>query len=254
MKKIFYAFAALAAAMTLSVSCDPDMTDEEKKEAADNFTKVLLAGEYGVISVTETNPEADNGNGFGEDELLYEDGKPRMVWVFNLDGTQYLAFNRVWKKRITTGTWDVSETTLVTKVDDPDAPESTFEIVSFENDLLTLQTKDAKIVLKRLSDTDKYPQLQSVEFAHNLANDGKLYIDPRIELNATGTYELKLKYDPEDYEPFDDVSWESSNPEVATVVDGYLRPAEGVTSGETTITVSCDYLEASITVVLQVVN
>lgn len=254
MKKIFYAFAALAAAMTLSVSCDPDMTDDEKKEAADNFTKVLLAGEYGVISVTATNPEADNGIGFGEDELLYEDGKPRMVWIFNLDGTQYQAFNRVWKKRITTGTWDVSETTIVTKVDGPDAPESTYEIVSFENDLLTLQAKDAKIVLKRLSDTDKYPQLQSVEFAHNLANDGKLYIDPRIELNATGTYELKLKYDPEDYEPFDDVSWESSNPEVATVVDGYLRPAEGVTSGETTITVSCDYLEASITVVLQVVN
>ena len=47
---------------------------------------------------------------------------------------------------------------------------------------------------------------------------------------------------------------ESSNPEVATVVDGYLRPADGVTSGETTITVMCDYLEASITVVLQVVN
>ena len=244
MKRIFYSFAALAAAMTLSVSCDP----------ADNFTKVLLAGEYGVISITETNPEADNGNGFGEDELLYEDGKPRMVWIFNLDGTQYLAFNRVWKKRITTGTWDVSETTLVTKVDDPDAPETTYEIVSFENDLLTLQTKKAKIVLKRLSDADKYPQLQSVEFAHNLANDGKLYIDPRIELNAVGTYELKLKYDPEDYEPFDDVSWESSNPEVATVVDGYLRPAEGVTSGETTITVSCDYLEASITVVLKDIN
>ena len=254
MKKIFYAFAALAAAMTLSVSCDPDMTDDEKKEAADNFTKVLLAGEYGVISMTATNPEADNGIGFGEDELLYEDGKPKMVWIFNLDGTQYLAYNRVWQKRITTGTWDVSETTLVTKVDGPDAPETTFEIVSFENDLLTLQTKDAKIVLKRLSDTDKYPQLQSVEFKHNLAHDGKLYIDPRQELNAVGTYELKLKYDPEDYEPFDDVSWESSNPEVATVVDGYLRPAEGVTSGETTITVSCDYLEASITVVLQVVN
>ena len=47
---------------------------------------------------------------------------------------------------------------------------------------------------------------------------------------------------------------ESSNPAVATVVDGYLRPAESVTSGETTITVSCDYVEASITVVLQVVN
>ena len=47
---------------------------------------------------------------------------------------------------------------------------------------------------------------------------------------------------------------ESSNPEVATVVDGYLRPADGVTSGETIITVMCDYLEASITVVLQVVN
>ena len=254
MKRLFYSFAALAAAMTLSVSCDPDMTDEEKKEAADNFTKVLLAGEYGVISVTETNPEADNGIGFGEDELLYEDGKPRMVWIFNIDGTQYLAFNRVWKKRITTGTWDVSETTLVTKVDGPNAPESTYEIVSFENDLLTLQTKDAKIVLKRLSDTDKYPQLQSVEFDHNLANDGKLYIDPSMELDATGTFELELKYDPEDYEPFDDVSWESSNPEVATVVDGYLRPAEGVTSGETTITVSCDYLEASITVVLKVIN
>ena len=244
MKRIFYSFVALAAAMTLSVSCDP----------ADNFTKVLLAGEYGVISMTATNPETDNGIGFGEDELLYEDGKPKMVWIFTLDGTQYLAFNRVWKKRITTGTWDVSETTLVTKVDDPDAPESTYEIVSFENDLLTLQTKDAKIVLKRLSDTDKYPQLQSVEFDHNLANDGKLYIDPRIELNAVGTYELKLKYDPENYEPFDDVSWESSNPEVATVVDGYLRPAEGVTSGETTITVWCDYLEASITVVLKVIN
>ena len=89
MKRLFYSFAALAAAMTLSVSCDPDMTDDEKKEAADNFTKVLLAGEYGVISMTATNPEADNGIGFGEDELLYEDGKPRMVWILNLDGTQY---------------------------------------------------------------------------------------------------------------------------------------------------------------------
>ena len=76
-----------------------------------------------------------------------------------------------------------------------------------------------------------------------------------MELNATGTFELKLKYDPEDYEPFDDVSWESSNPEVAIVVDGYLRPAEGVNSGETTtITVWCDYVEASITVVLKDIN
>ena len=93
---------------------------------------------YGVISMTATNPEADNDNGFGEDQLLYEDGKPRMVWIFNLDGTQYLAYNRVWQKRITTGTWDVSETTLVTKVDDPDAPESTFEIVSFERMIFLL--------------------------------------------------------------------------------------------------------------------
>ena len=172
----------------------------------------------------------------------------------SFDGQSDVSSRPPMKKRITTGTWDVSETTLVTKVDDPDAPESTFEIVSFENDLLTLQTKDAKIVLKRLSDTDKYPQLQSVEFDHNLAHDGKLYIDPRQQLNAVRTYELKLKYDPEDYEPFDDVSWESSNPEVATVVDGYLRPAEGVTSGETTITVWCDYVEASITVVLKDIN
>lgn len=254
MKKFFYAFAALAAASMLFLSCDPDMTDDEKKEAADNFTKVLLAGEYGVISMTATNPEADNDNGFGEDELLYEDGKPKMVWIFNLDGTQYLAYNRVWQKRLATGTWDVSETTIVTKVDDPDAPESTYEIVSFENDLLTLQTKDAKIVLKRLSDTDKYPQLQSVEFDHNLAHDGKLHIDPSMELNAGGTYELKLKYDPEDYEPFDLVEWTSSKPEVATISNGYLRPAEGVTSGETTITVWCDYVEASITVVLQDIN
>ena len=158
----------------------------------------------------------------------------------SFDGQSDVGSRPPMKKRITTGTWDVSETTLVTKVDNPDAPESTFEIVS--------------LVLKRLSDTDKYPQLQSVEFDDELAHDGKLHIDPRQQLNAEGTYELKLKYDPEDYEPFDDVSWESSNPEVATVVDGYLRPAEGVTSGETTITVSCDYLEASITVVLKVIN
>ena len=116
-----------------------------------------------------------------------------------------------------------------------------------------MQTKDAKIVLKRLSDTDKYPQLQSVEFDHNLAHDGKLHIDPSQDLTA-GTYKLDLKYDPEDYEPFDLVEWTSSKPEVATISNGYLRPAEGVTSGETTITVWCDYLEASITVVLQVVN
>ena len=74
----------------------------------------------------------------------------------SFDGQSDVGSRPPMKKRITTGTWDVSETTLVTKVDDPDAPESTFEIVSFENDLLTLQTKDAKIVLKRLSDTDKF--------------------------------------------------------------------------------------------------
>ena len=45
MKKFFIAFAAFATALMMTVSCD-EITDEQK----DGLTKVLLAGEYGVIS------------------------------------------------------------------------------------------------------------------------------------------------------------------------------------------------------------
>ena len=105
MKRFFFTLAAIAAAFTLTTSCE-DVTDEQK----DGLTKVLLAGEYGVISMTNV----DTDEGFDEEDFIYEDGKPRLVWVLNLDGTQYMAYNRVWKKKLTTGTWDVSGTTLIT--------------------------------------------------------------------------------------------------------------------------------------------
>lgn len=257
MKRLFYSFAALAATSMLFLACDPDMTDEEKKQAADEFTKVALAGEYGVMNITGTDEDGTDSPLFGDfATYVDEDGRPITIMVLSLNGTYYMAPNRVWRDILISGLWDVvdGELQMRNSLDAEVRPANKYKIVSAEGGYLILEQGQLTITLKRLDDADRCPQLQSVEFDHNLAHDGKLYIDPRIELNAGGTYKLELKYDPEDYEPYDDVSWESSNPEVATVVDGYLRPAEGVTSGETTITVWCDYVEASITVVLQVVN
>lgn len=257
MKRLFYSFAALAAASMLFLACNPDMTDDEKDQAADEFSKLALAGEYGVMNITGTDEDGTDSPLFGDlATYVDEDGRPVTIMVLSLYGSYYMAPNRVWKDISISGFWDVVDGELQLR-NSPDAevrPADRYKVVSAEDGYLILERGPITYTLKRLEDADRCPQLQSVEFAHNLANDGKLYIDPRIELNAGGTYKLELKYDPEDYEPYGDVSWESSNPEVATVVDGYLRPADGVTSGETTITVSCDYVEASITVVLQVVN
>ena len=254
MKRMFFVFAAFAAVLTMTVSCD-EVTDEQK----DGLTKVLLAGEYGVISMTEVNADADNGNdnGFGESVLVGQDGKPMLVWVFNLDGTQFMAYNRVWKKRLVAGTWDVSGTTLVTQADVESAPETSFEIISFENGLLTIQTDETKIVLKRLTDADKYAQLQSISFTGLNVNpqDGKVHLDPKQSLTQGGHLQLSWVYDPEGYEPYDDLIFSSSNELVATVSnDGLVTLADDVSEGEVTITVTCDYVKASVTLKFYTVN
>lgn len=254
MKKMFFVFAAFAAVLTMIVSCD-EITDEQK----DGLTKVLLAGEYGVISMTEVNADADNGNdnGFGESVLVGQDGKPMLVWVFNLDGTQFMAYNRVWKKHLVAGTWDVSGTTLVTQADVESAPETSFEIISFENGLLTIQTDETKIVLKRLTDADKYAQLQSISFTGLDVDpqDGKVHLDTKQNLSQGGLLQLSWVYDPEGYKPYDDPIFSSSNELVATVSkDGLVTLVDGVSEGEVTITVTCDYVKASVTLKFYTIN
>ena len=238
--------ATLVVMLTMVISCD-DITQEQK----DGLTRVLLAGEYGVISMTNI----DTGEGFGEDLCLYEDGKPIMVWMLNLDGTYFTAYNKVWKKHVVDGTWDVSEKTLNMSTESYQEASS-YEIVSFDDGLLTLKYDQVKIVLKRLTDADMYPQLNSIRFTglDNYVNNGKVVLDPRIQF-TDGSYQLTWTYDPETYVPFDDPTFSSSNPSVATVSDsGVLTMAQGVSVGETTITIRCDYVEASVDLKFIVVN
>ena len=238
--------AALAVMFTMALSCE-NMTQEEK----DELTGFLLAGEYGVISMTDIDME----NGFSEDLCLYDDGKPIIVWMLNLDGTYFIANNRVWKNHYMDGTWDVSEKILNMSLK-TDSEISSYEIVSFENGLLTLKLDQLMVVLKRLTDADKYPQLESISFTglDNYMNNGKVVLDPRIQF-TNGSYKLTWKYDPETYVPFADPTFTSSNPLVATVNnDGVLTMAQGVSEGETTITVRCDYVEASVDLKFIVVN
>ena len=238
--------AALAVMFTMALSCE-NMTQEEK----DELTGFLLAGEYGVISMTDIDIE----NGFSEDLCLYDDGKPIVVWMLNLDGTYFIANNRVWKNHYMDGTWDVSENILNMSLK-TDSEISSYEIVSFENGLLTLKLDQLMVVLKRLTDADKYPQLESISFTglDNYMNNGKVVLDPRIQF-TDGSYKLTWKYDPETYVPFADPTFTSSNPLVATVNnDGVLTMAQGVSEGETTITVRCDYVEASVDLKFIVVN
>lgn len=246
-------FLALAAALTLSVSCD-DMTEEEKNEAGNLFAKFLLTGEYGVLNIADVGSD-DSAFGDGI-SYIDENGKPIVIWVFNLDGTFYSAPNRVWKDKILDGTWKVVKDELqlnLTGIEET-RPGDKYKIVSFEDDILTLQSEKVKYVLKRLTDDDKYTQLQAVHFAAQLDNNGKLTIDPSLELNAAGNYELIWWYEPQDYEPYYGLQWSSSNPEIATVKNGFVRPAEGVNSGETTITLICDCVETEITVRFYEVN
>lgn len=238
--------AALAVMFTLALSCD-DMTQDDK----DGLTGFLLAGEYGVISMTDIDME----NGFSKDLCLYDDGKPIIVWTLNLDGTYFIAYNRVWKNHLMDGTWDVSEK-ILNMSSNTDSETSSYEIVSFENGLLTLKLDRAMVVLKRLTSADKYPQLESISFTglDNYMSNGKVVLDPRIQF-TNGSYKLTWKYDPETYVPFDDPTFTSSNPSVATVSDnGVLTMAQGVSEGETTITVRCDYVEASVDLKFLVVN
>lgn len=257
MKRLINILVALSATFALSVSCY-EMTDEEKENAGNAFSKVLIAGEYGVVSL---DGESEDGNDlplFG-DGVSYTDekGRPTIIWVLNLDGTYFIAPNRVWKNVYGKGTWEVSKDEIHFKAD-LSAIETSVDkvkIKSFKDGLLTLQDEKITVVLKRLADADKCPQLKSVEFVANLSNDGKLYIDPSLELNSAGYYKLDWKYDPQDYEPYNTLKWTSSNPEVATVNDeGYVRPGEGVNSGETTITLECDYVKSEITLKFFEVN
>ena len=251
MKKLLCAFAAVAALMTMTVSCD-DMTDQEKEQSAEALTKLILAGEWGCMSITDTETGAPI---LGESISFIDDlGRPVTVWVLNLDGTCFTAPNRVWKDVILNGYWDVSETSVLFWTDAENSKE-VYEIVSYENELLTLNSGKFTMVLKRLTDADKCPQLKSIAFLDMLSIDGKLHIDPRIGLTAGKYHQLSWKYDPEDYEPYNLLRWTSSNPEVATVTeDGRVYPAEGMTSGETTISLDCDCVKQDITIVFQVIN
>ena len=251
MKKLLCAFAAVAALMTMTVSCD-DMTDQEKEQSAEALTKLILAGEWGCMSITDTETGAPI---LGESISFIDDlGRPVTVWVLNLDGPCFTAPNRVWKDVILNGYWDVSETSVLFWTDAENSKE-VYEIVSYENELLTLKTGQLTMVLKRLTDADKCPQLKSIAFLDMLSIDGKLHIDPRIGLTAGKYHQLSWKYDPEDYEPYNLLRWTSSNPEVATVTeDGRVYPAEGMTSGETTISLDCDCVKQDITIVFQVIN
>lgn len=236
--------ATLAVMLTMVISCD-DMTQEQK----DGLTRVVLAGEYGVISMTGIDED------LGEDFFLDDNGKPITVLVLNLDGTFFSAYNRVLKDHITEGTWDVSEKTLNMSIESYQE-ESRYEIVSFDDGLLTLKYDQVKMVLKRLTDADKYPQLNSIRFTglDNYVNNGKVVLDPRIQF-TDGSYQLTWTYDPKTYEPFDDPTFSSSNTKVATVSDsGVLTMAEGISAGETTITIRCDCVEASVDLKFIVVN
>ena len=103
MKKFFIAFAAFATALMMTVSCD-EITDEQK----DGLTKVLVAGEYGVISMTGT----DGMGGFDADLLTDDAGRPIMIWAMSLDGSCFIANNKAWRVHTLDGTWDVSGMTL----------------------------------------------------------------------------------------------------------------------------------------------
>ena len=259
MKKLINIFAAMTVVLTLVVSCD-EMTDEEKENAGNAISKVLLAGEYGVVSINGESEDGETDLPLFGDGVSYTDekGRPTIIWVFGLDGTYFIAPNRLWKHVYGKGTWDVSADEILMKADlgAIDTPDDKLKIKSFKDGLLTLQDEKITVVLKRLTDADKCPQLKSVEFVANLSNDGKLYIDPSLELNVAGNYKLEWKYDPQDYEPYNTLQWTSSNPKVAIVDEnGYVRPADGVNSGEeTTITLVCDYVKAEITLKFFEVN
>ena len=249
MKKVIYLIAASFAVLTMSISCD-DMTDDEKKDAADALTKFALAGEWGCINTIDRQT---NEPLFGETSLLDEQGRPLTIWVYNLDGTFYSALNRVWSRHLTEGTWKIDGTKLTMSGDYTDSPEE-FELLDYKDDVLTIGSEDYLMLLKRLDAADKCPQLKSVEFTNYTHVDGELYLDPRQSF-TNGVYKLTWKYDPEDYEPFYALSFTSSNPSVATVDDnGNLRLVEGVTKGETTVVLTCDDVKAEIVVNLEVIN
>ena len=246
MKKFFIAFAAFATALMMTVSCD-EITDEQK----DGLTKVLVAGEYGVISMTGT----DGMGGFDADLLTDDAGRPVMIWAMSLDGSCFIANNKAWRVHTLDGTWDVSGMTLTMSYESYSKDES-YEIISFESGLLKLRSGQVEIVLKRLTDADKCPQLQSVNFTglDLFMKNGKVVLDPRIQF-TDGYYQLTWEYDPADYEPYLTPAFESSDPDVATVnADGRISMKPGVTSGETTITLTCDGVAVSVTLQFIVIN
>lgn len=260
MKRLLNSFLLIfAATFPLLLSCDKEnMSEKEKEDAASVFTKVALAGEYGVMNITGTNDQGETDLPLFGDHLSFTDqqGRPVTIMVLDVEGTWYAAMNRVWKDVLVSGTWDVVSDELHLKGNTAADPDEKYRIKDFKDGLLYLENGNLTLVLKRLTDADKCPQLKSVEFLANIANDGKLYIDPSVELNAAGTYKLNWKYDPQDYEPYKELSFTSSDPEVATVdSEGYVRPAQGLGAGETTtIRLWCDYVEAEIQLYFYEIN
>lgn len=255
MKKLIKILVSALAVLSISAACS-DMSEEQKKESGDAFSKAVLAGEYGVVNITGT---ADGGETelplFGDNLSFTDDkGRPVTVLVLGIDGTWFMAPNRVWKHIYSKGLWDVSSDELQLKGESESEPDETYKITDFKDNCLYLKNGNATMVLKRLSEADKCQQLKSIEFVENVSG-GKLTIDPRIEL-TNGAYKLTWKYDPEDYEPYNDVRFTSSNSEVATVnSEGYVTPVESVGTGQTTtITIFCDYVQADITLEFFTVN
>lgn len=252
MKKIFYMMALLSAALTLGVACDEPLTEEEKEQVQDGIVTVAMVGEWGCVDIIYN--ETDESFNEADLDLFDEQGRPIVVYVFNLDGSYYSAINRVWNDHLTEGSWRVEDGYLYLDHTVPEALSESYKLVSFEDEILTMDDGEYTIKLKRLSEADKCVQLNSVEFTNSLSHDGKLHIDPNQQLE-NGAYQLYWKYDPEDYEPYSALVFRSSNEEVAYVDDeGRLFPTDGLTKGSTTITIVCDCVEASIDVEFEVIN
>ena len=74
MKKLINIFAAMTVVLTLVVSCD-EMTDEEKENAGNAISKVLLAGEYGVVSINGESEDEETDLPLFGDGVSYTDEK-----------------------------------------------------------------------------------------------------------------------------------------------------------------------------------
>lgn len=253
MKKMIRTIAAtlsMVAVLAGMVSCDPPT--EEQKE---NLSELLLAGEYMIEKVQV------------EDQVIWEDTEQVMVFDLATKKTWIVPFKDMSDVR-QEAMWEynVNENTIiVTYIDEEVAPElwqdSKYEIVDFTGDKLVMKDKDVMQgnspwvwYLRRLTDADYACLLKSITFT-NLDfyeyEDGKYEANPRSDLPFTVEY----AFDPEDYVPYNDPYWTSSNENVAVVSsEGVISLPENHVNGETEITMTCDGVTAKFTLKLMLIN